>query len=148
GVLTGYDDLREEIALETFLEESTLVAGQDTMEDSENQVTLITLHAAKGLEFPAVFLIGAEEGILPHARSMESENQVEEERRLFYVGVTRAMRKLYISYAFRRAMFGQSDLSFRSRFIESIPPDLVDMPSKESGRAATRPASAGPRSYG
>lgn len=152
GVLTGYDELREEIALETFLEESALVAGQDTLEDDENQVTLITLHAAKGLEFPIVFLIGAEEGILPHARSLDAENQVEEERRLFYVGVTRAMRRLYITYAFRRAMFGQSDVSFRSRFIESIPPDLIEAPTEKPSRAsqtqATSPLSSGPRSYG
>jgi DNA helicase II / ATP-dependent DNA helicase PcrA len=151
GVLTGYDDLREEIALETFLEESALVAGQDTLQDDENQVTLITLHAAKGLEFPVVFLIGAEEGILPHVRTLDDENQVEEERRLFYVGVTRAMKRLYISHAFRRAMFGQSDLAFRSRFIESIPPDLVDAPASQptgsSARSQPKPAS-GPRSYG
>ncbi len=152
GVLTGYDDLREEIALETFLEESALVAGQDTLDDEENQVTLITLHAAKGLEFPIVFLIGAEEGILPHARTLDDENQVEEERRLFYVGVTRAMQKLYITYAFRRAMFGQSDVSFRSRFIESIPPDLIDAPERKptaASRTQSRePLSEGPRSYG
>jgi DNA helicase II / ATP-dependent DNA helicase PcrA len=148
GVLTGYDDLREEIALETFLEESALVAGQDTMEDSENQVTLITLHAAKGLEFPVVFLVGAEEGILPHVRSMESESDVEEERRPFSAGVTRAMQRLYISHAFRRAMFGQSDLSFRSRFIDSIPPELVDAPDSDTPRAATRSSTPGPRSFG
>ncbi len=147
GVLTGYDDLREDIALETFLEESTLVAGQDSMEDGENQVTLITLHAAKGLEFPVVFLIGAEEGILPHSRSMESENEVEEERRLFYVGITRAMNRLYISYAFRRAMFGQSDLSFRSRFIDSIPRDVIDAPTAETARSSGG-TTRGPRSYG
>jgi DNA helicase II / ATP-dependent DNA helicase PcrA len=155
GVLTGYDELREEIALETFLEESALVAGQDSMVDDENQVTLITLHAAKGLEFPVVFLIGAEEGILPHSRSIDSENEVEEERRLFYVGVTRAMQKLYVTYAFRRAMFGQSDVAVRSRFIESIPPDLVDMPVQQPSRASRTQSRApmetddsGPRSYG
>jgi DNA helicase II / ATP-dependent DNA helicase PcrA len=126
GVLTGYDDLREEDALETFLEESTLVSAADDLKDTADQVTLITLHAAKGLEFPVVFLVGAEEGILPHVRSMESEAQLEEERRLFYVGLTRAEKLLYVTYAFRRAVFGQSDLTFRSRFIDSIPPDLVD----------------------
>jgi DNA helicase II / ATP-dependent DNA helicase PcrA len=146
GVLTGYDELREEIALETFLQESALVAGQDTMEDEENQVTLITLHAAKGLEFAVVFLIGVEEGVLPHARSMETENELEEERRLFYVGITRAMQRLYVSYAFRRAIFGQSDMSIRSRFVDSIPPDLVDAPVTEA-RSASTSTSAG-RSYG
>jgi DNA helicase II / ATP-dependent DNA helicase PcrA len=139
GVLTGYDELPEETALETFLEESTLVSAADDLKDSNDQVTLITLHAAKGLEFPVVFLIGAEEGILPHARSMESEAELEEERRLFYVGVTRAMKQVYITYAFRRAIFGQSDLSFRSRFIDSIPPDLVE---SAEGRPVERAAEA------
>jgi DNA helicase II / ATP-dependent DNA helicase PcrA len=139
GVLTGYDELPEETALETFLEESTLVSAADDLKDSSDQVTLITLHAAKGLEFPVVFLIGAEEGILPHARSMESEAELEEERRLFYVGVTRAMKQVYITYAFRRAIFGQSDLSFRSRFIDSIPPDLVE---SADGRPVERAADA------
>jgi DNA helicase II / ATP-dependent DNA helicase PcrA len=153
GVLTGYDELREEIALETFLEESALVAGQDTLDDDENQVTLITLHAAKGLEFPIVFLIGIEERILPHARSLDSETGVEEERRLFYVGVTRAMEKLYITYAFRRATFGQTDVAMRSRFVESIPPDLVDMPVQKASRASSSPgrfseSDSGPRSFG
>ena len=155
GVLTGYDELREEIALETFLEESALVAGQDTLVDDENQVTLITLHAAKGLEFPVVFLIGVEERILPHARSIDaqSENEIEEERRLFYVGVTRAMQKLYITYAFRRAMYGQSDVTIRSRFIESIPPDLLELPAQKPSRASRTASWApmedpGPRSFG
>jgi DNA helicase II / ATP-dependent DNA helicase PcrA len=148
GVLTGYDDLREEIALETFLQESALVAGQDTMEDETNQVTLITLHAAKGLEFPVVFLIGAEEGILPHQRSLETDNALEEERRLFYVGVTRAMHRLYITYAFRRALFGYTDHPSRSRFIDSIPPDLVETPVTETSRAGGRTSTGTARSFG
>ncbi len=127
AVLSGYDDLPESIALQTFLEESALVADADTIADSDDQVTLITLHAAKGLEFPVVFLVGAEEGILPHSRSMDSETQLEEERRLFYVGVTRAKQRVYISHVFRRAMYGYGDLSMRSRFIEAIPAELLDV---------------------
>ncbi|MGA7672901.1 MAG: 3'-5' exonuclease, partial [Nitrolancea sp.] len=127
AVLSGYDDLPESSALQTFLEESALVADADTIADSDDQVTLITLHAAKGLEFPVVFLVGAEEGILPHSRSMDSETQLEEERRLFYVGVTRAKQRVYISHVFRRAMYGYGDLSLRSRFIEAIPAELLDV---------------------
>ncbi len=126
AVLSSYDELPEAIALQTFLEESALVADADTISESDNQVTLITLHAAKGLEFPVVFLVGAEEGILPHSRSMESESQLEEERRLFYVGVTRAKQRVYITHAFRRAMYGYGDLTVRSRFVDAIPPELRD----------------------
>ncbi len=126
AVLSSYDELPEAIALQTFLEESALVADADTISESDNQVTLITLHAAKGLEFPVVFLVGAEEGILPHSRSMESESQLEEERRLFYVGVTRAKQRVYITHVFRRAMYGYGDLAMRSRFVEAIPAELRD----------------------
>ena len=139
GVLTGYDQLPEGEALSTFLEESALVADADTIAESGDQVTLITLHTAKGLEFAVVFLVGLEEGILPHARSMESETQLEEERRLFYVGVTRAKSRLYVSYAFRRTVWGRDDLSVRSRFVDSIPPDLLHQ------SAATRSAAAAGR---
>lgn len=127
AVLSTYDDLPEATALQTFLEESALIADADTIADGDDQVTLITLHAAKGLEFPVVFLVGAEEGILPHSRSMDSEAQLEEERRLFYVGVTRAKQRVYISHVFRRAMYGFGDLSLRSRFVDAIPSELVDL---------------------
>ncbi len=132
AVLSSYDDLPESTALQTFLEESALVADADTISESDNQVTLITLHAAKGLEFPIVFLVGAEEGILPHSRSMESESQLEEERRLFYVGVTRAKKRVYISHVFRRAMYGYGDLSLRSRFVDAIPANLIEVVSNRS----------------
>lgn len=127
AVLSTYDGLPEATALQTFLEESALIADADTIADGDDQVTLITLHAAKGLEFPVVFLVGAEEGILPHSRSMDSEAQLEEERRLFYVGVTRAKQRVYISHVFRRAMYGFGDLSLRSRFVDAIPSELVDL---------------------
>src|SRR5439155_5361298 len=88
-------------------------------------VTLITLHAAKGLEFPYVFLVGVEEGMLPHQRSVDDPKQLEEERRLFYVGITRAMRGLYLVRAFRRTMYGSSSNSTPSRFLLDVPPSLA-----------------------
>jgi DNA helicase-2/ATP-dependent DNA helicase PcrA len=145
AVLSSYDDLEDATALQTFLEESALVADADTIADSDDQVTLITLHAAKGLEFPIVFLVGAEEGILPHSRSMESETQLEEERRLFYVGVTRAKERVYITHAFRRAMYGFGDVTVRSRFVEAIPPELIE---ESRGRSLTPPSAVRPRSIG
>ncbi|HEU5423391.1 MAG TPA: UvrD-helicase domain-containing protein [Nitrolancea sp.] len=138
AVLSGYDELPTESALETFLEESALVADADTMEESGNQVTLITLHAAKGLEFPVVFLVGVEEGILPHARSLDTEDELEEERRLFYVGLTRAQERLYITHAFRRSTYGRSDLAIRSRFVDAIPDELIESTEGRSAPPASR----------
>ena len=93
--------------LASMLERVSLVADVDSYEESEDSLTLITLHQAKGLEFPVVFIVGLEEGLLPHSRSMESEEELEEERRLCYVGITRAQRKLYLLRAFRRSIVGQ-----------------------------------------
>jgi len=126
AVLSTYDGLDESGALNTFLEDSALVADADTIDDSGDQVTLITLHAAKGLEFPLVFLVGAEEGILPHARSMDSDSQIEEERRLFYVGITRTMERLYVTHAFRRIGYGVVNVSLRSHFLDAIPDRLIE----------------------
>ncbi len=139
SVLASYDSVPEG-ALRAFLEESALVTDVDALDDGGDQVTLITLHAAKGLEFPVVFLTGVEEGLLPHARSLESEAQLEEERRLFYVGMTRAKQRLYITYTFRRARFGASDLSVRSRFVDDIPAHLID-----PGHAPQRPTASAPQ---
>jgi DNA helicase-2/ATP-dependent DNA helicase PcrA len=88
-------------------------------------VTLMTLHNAKGLEYPIVFMIGCEEGVFPHSRSLD-EGSLEEERRLCYVGMTRAMRGLYLTYARRRAQYGAASFALPSRFLGEIPPDLVD----------------------
>src|SRR4029079_1634475 len=99
SVTTRYDDLEREDALDRLLEETALVADQDTYEGDADAVTLITLHAAKGLEFPVVFIAGLEEGLFPHSRALDDEKELEEERRLAYVGMTRAMRRLYLSHA-------------------------------------------------
>jgi DNA helicase-2/ATP-dependent DNA helicase PcrA len=111
--------------LAAFLEDVALVADVDKYDPNADAVTLITLHAAKGLEFPVVFIVGLEENILPHSRSLESESDLEEERRLLYVGITRAMRKLYLVYAFRRTVFGNPTASKPSRFLSEIPPNLI-----------------------
>jgi len=90
-----------------------------------NAPTLLTLHMAKGLEFPVVFIVGLEEGLLPHSRSFDDPEEMEEERRLCYVGITRAKERLYLVYAFRRTMRGMSEVSVPSRFLRDIPPQLV-----------------------
>ena len=124
-VTTRYDDLEPEDALDRLLEETALVADQDSYQDSADAVTLITLHAAKGLEFPVVFIAGLEEGLLPHSRALDDEKELEEERRLAYVGITRAKRRLYLSHAWRRATWGMGQASVPSRFLMEIPAALM-----------------------
>jgi DNA helicase-2/ATP-dependent DNA helicase PcrA len=111
--------------LASLLERISLVADVDTYEESDDALTLITLHQAKGLEFPVVFIVGLEEGLLPHSRSMESEEELEEERRLCYVGITRAKRRLYLMRAFRRGFMGAGRPTIASRFLRDIPQRLV-----------------------
>jgi DNA helicase II / ATP-dependent DNA helicase PcrA len=113
----------EEDTLEQFLQEIALKADGDSRKDDEGLVTLMTLHNAKGLEYPIVFVAGCEEGVFPHQRALD-EGGIEEERRLFYVAVTRAMRELYLTYARRRSVFGASTYGLASRFLDEIPADL------------------------
>ena len=127
-------------ALSAFLESVALVSDTDNLEDAADAVTLITLHQAKGLEFRAVFMVGMEEGMLPHIRSLEDEAEMEEERRLAYVGVTRAKERLYLLRAFRRGFRGMSGPSLPSRFLADIPRRLV---AREPRRAPTSAAAAG-----
>ena len=124
--LRGLAQEYEEMGLTTFLEHVALVSDQDTLTDSQNAPTLLTLHAAKGLEFPVVFIIGLDDGVLPHQRSFDDPEAMAEERRLFYVGITRAQDQLILLRAFRRRQAGVSSLSEPSRFLEDLPPDLVD----------------------
>jgi DNA helicase-2/ATP-dependent DNA helicase PcrA len=125
SVTTRYDDLEPEDALDRLLEETALVADQDSYEGDADAVTLITLHAAKGLEFPVVFIAGLEEGLFPHSRALDDEKELEEERRLAYVGITRAKRRLYLSHAWRRSTWGMGQASVPSRFLLEIPADLM-----------------------
>jgi len=112
--------------LAEFLEDVSLVSDVDSLDtESVDAPTLMTLHSAKGLEFPVVFITGLEEGILPHARSLEDPEEMEEERRLAYVGITRAKDRVFLSYAFRRSTWGSSDVNAPSRFLNDIPRELL-----------------------
>ncbi len=115
----------EEIPLERFLEEIALVSDQDTLTEKQDAPVLLTLHAAKGLEFPVVFIVGLDDGLLPHIRSMDDPEAMAEERRLFYVGITRAMDRLYLVRAFRRSAGGGGGLMDESRFLRDIPRHLL-----------------------
>lgn len=115
-----------EQGLAGFLEQVALVSDQDTLTETVDAPTLLTLHAAKGLEFPVVFLIGLDEGVLPHQRSFDDSEAMAEERRLFYVGITRAMDRLYLVRAFRRRSFGTSGVTDPSRFLEDVPADVLE----------------------
>ena len=128
-----------DISLTDFLTDVALVADVDELSDEVDAVTLLTLHSAKGLEYPVVFLTGLEEGLLPHSRSMESAVEVAEERRLLYVGMTRAERRLYLTYAFRRSWrgFRDSEPSTPSRFLEDLPDAVLKQP-RDRGRQATK----------
>jgi len=124
SVAREYSGLNPEEALATFLEKVSLVADVDELDEKAEAVTLITLHQAKGLEFPAVFIVGMEEGILPHRRSFDDPEEMEEERRLCYVGMTRAEKRLYLLRSYRRSLFGGS-VNPASRFLQDISPHLV-----------------------
>ncbi|MFT4838039.1 MAG: DNA helicase-2/ATP-dependent DNA helicase PcrA, partial [Nonlabens sp.] len=130
-------------ALAEFLETTTLVSDQDALVDApDGQVTMMTLHAAKGLEYPTVFLIGMEDGIFPHVRTLSEPDQLEEERRLAYVGITRAKDRLYVTHADHRTLWGGSSYNPPSRFLSEIPAHLVRERSSRgrggSGSAARR----------
>jgi len=125
NVASEYDELDPEEALAAFLEKVSLVSDIDELDGKADAVTLITLHQAKGLEFPAVFIVGLEEGILPHRRSFDAPEEMEEERRLCYVGITRAKKRLYLLRSYRRSLFGGSTANPPSRFLQDIAPHLI-----------------------
>ena len=136
GELVG--SAREFTVMDEFLEQVALVADTDELPDGEveDQVILMTLHSAKGLEFPVVFLIGVEEGIFPHIRALTEPVEMEEERRLAYVGITRAMRRLYMSHAWSRQLFGSTQYNPPSRFFDEIPEHLIESTGNVSGRSS------------
>src|SRR5690554_4996115 len=125
-----------------FLTEVTLVAAADELDDTSGTVSLMTLHTAKGLEYEAVFLTGIEEGLMPHQMSASEPGGPAEERRLFYVGITRARRRLYLSLAMTRAQFGEINVAMPSRYLQEIPPELIDWkqsPGMANSRGGTQP---------
>jgi DNA helicase-2/ATP-dependent DNA helicase PcrA len=125
-VTEEFGGIEAQDALPLFLERVALVSDVDALKNDGQAVALLTLHTAKGLEFKAVFMIGMEEGLFPHSRSLAEPEQMEEERRLAYVGMTRAKDRLYLVRAFRRASYGFEELTIPSRFLADIPPNLVD----------------------
>jgi len=133
NVTAEYDATAEEPSLHEFLESVSLVADIDTLDNSGDAVTLMTLHTAKGLEFPVVFLVGLEEGVFPHSRSLTSDYELEEERRLCYVGMTRAKEELHLVHAHRRSLYGTPNFNRRSRFLDDIPSDMLRMVSSPAG---------------
>jgi len=119
--------------LDEFLENVALISDQDTIAEG-NVPTLLTLHAAKGLEFGAVFIVGLDDGILPHSRSFDEPEQMEEERRLFYVGITRAKDKLYLIRSIQRGGRGSQEETFPSRYLDDVPANLL-VGKTRTGRA-------------
>ena len=131
NVAAQYINMPRENQLPTFLEEVALVADVDDVREDRDAITCITLHQAKGLEYPVVFLVGLEEGLLPHSRSLDDAEALDEERRLFYVGATRAKQRLYMLYAFRRTTYGRTNISQPSRFLADIPKEMThQMPKR------------------
>ncbi len=126
NVTAFYDQRNPDGSLEDFLAEVSLVTDIDDYVEEEDKLVLMTLHSAKGLEFPAVFIMGLEEGTFPHFRSLDSELEMEEERRLCYVGMTRAEEKLYLSYAKKRFIYGETRYKVPSRFLGEIPEEYLD----------------------
>ena len=140
GVAREYKEQSESPSLSEFLQSISLVSDQDGIEDDRGMVTLMTLHNAKGLEFRAVFMIGMEEGIFPHSRSIE-EQGIEEERRLAYVGMTRAMDRLTLTHAMARSLYGRREYNLGSRFLDELPEGVV----RERLRPASWTSYASPR---
>ncbi len=145
-----FSELEMPEGLNAFLESVSLVSDVDSMDEVPDALTLITLHQAKGLEYPVVFMVGMEDGLLPHARSMEEEAGLEEERRLCYVGMTRAKERLYLTRAFRRGFRGGTGPNLPSRFLLDIPRELVagaeqSQPSPRNGTDDSEPTALGRR---
>jgi DNA helicase-2/ATP-dependent DNA helicase PcrA len=131
NVMMGLEQGEEKVSLESFLDKVSLVTDVDLYEDKGNRVSLMTLHCAKGLEFPIVFIVGIEEGLLPHYRRGEEIEDMEEERRLFYVGMTRAKQKLILSRAEKRSTFGVGRANLPSRFLDELPMELMQFEQKK-----------------
>ena len=145
-VTNAFEDTSEDKSLTGFLTDLALVADIDKLDDDDQKsseaVTLMTLHSAKGLEFPVVFLIGMEEGVFPHSRSLMEDAEMEEERRLAYVGITRAEQELFITNAQMRTLFGRTNMNPESRFIKEIPDDLIEQVILGENRRSSRQSSS------
>ena len=136
-----YKDANEGATLEMFVEEQSLISDIDNYDEDADSVTLMTIHSAKGLEFPYVFLVGVEEGLFPSEMSRHNPDDVEEERRLCYVGITRAKKELYISHCSERMIFGQTKRPQASRFIEEMDSSVCEFIDKRPKRNIVEPLS-------
>jgi DNA helicase-2/ATP-dependent DNA helicase PcrA len=143
GQVVEYQLRNPEATLADYLAEITLAAAADEIDDGSGQVSLMTLHTAKGLEYPVVFIAGLEQGTLPHMRSFEEIGGLAEERRLFYVGITRAMRLLYLTIAMQRTLFGQLNSTMPSNFLLDIPVELIDQRGAERETPRYQPRAVG-----
>jgi DNA helicase-2/ATP-dependent DNA helicase PcrA len=143
GQVVEYQLRNPEATLADYLAEITLAAAADEIDDGSGQVSLMTLHTAKGLEYPVVFIAGLEQGTLPHMRSFEEVGGLAEERRLFYVGITRAMRQLYLTIAMQRTLFGQLNSTMPSNFLLDIPVELIDQRGAERETPRYQPRAVG-----
>jgi DNA helicase II / ATP-dependent DNA helicase PcrA len=137
GVADAYARDNPEGGVRGFLEQIALVSDADEIVDDEGAVTMMTLHIAKGLEFPVVFITGMEEGVFPHMRSMTDPGQLEEERRLCYVGITRAKERLYLTHAWSRSLWGGTNYNPPSRFLHEIPEHLIVIAGEEAETGET-----------
>lgn len=140
GVAREYDESADDPTLGEFLERIALITDTDTTEGEEQGVTFMTLHNAKGLEFPVVFIVGMEEGVFPHMRSLTDPDQLEEERRLAYVGITRAKERLYVLHAWARSLWGGTNYNPPSRFLKELPDDLVQVVGERNATSPPRRA--------
>ena len=149
NVIMEFEQAEEGVPLETFLDKVSLVSDVDLYEDKGNRISLMTLHCAKGLEFPVVFIVGLEEGLLPHFRRGEEIEDMEEERRLFYVGITRARESIFLSRAGKRSTFGTGRANLPSRFLDELPSELIHVEDRRgrSGTLFEEPSTAYPGHY-
>lgn len=143
NVVEDYENTNPDPSLAGFLDQVALVNSIDSLEEEGQAVPLMTLHLAKGLEFEVVFFVGMEEGLLPHSRSLDTQEEVDEERRLTYVGMTRAKQRLYLCHAQRRRVFGNDHYHLPSRFLEDLPEDLLEHISTERSEVSWEDAPGG-----
>ncbi len=142
STMINYEENAEEPSLSGFLEEISLYTDIDKLDENADYVVMMTMHSAKGLEFPNVFVVGMEENIFPSTRSMESEADIEEERRLAYVAITRAKKQLYLTHASSRMLYGRTDRNRISRFVKELPVDFIEK-QQEQGLSSTLTESSG-----
>ncbi len=143
GAVKEFEEKADNPTLTEYLENVSLVSDLDELGEDGGAVTMMTLHSAKGLEFPNVFMVGMEENLFPSARSRDDESRMEEERRLCYVGITRASERLFMSHASRRMLYNQIQFNDRSRFIDDIPARLIEDVSASGGMSGGAKRSGG-----